>query len=250
MKRPRLILGGVGAAVLGGVSGLHLYWAAGGRRGPTCGRPDIGGRGADSTLEGGDGCRRRGVGDGQRAVRRCDGTMGAVLGVSRWGDRCGGGACRPGDRRPPLRRFPEAVPRLSVRPARHVPLLAVVRRSRRRRRSRLGLSRQGLLVELDEDEVSEHEPVCWPATDASIDGKRRVQWDFGVVGYDAAGRGRVTSGLTTSALDSGCLCSCRRTALQRPDGALNPRRRQPPSSARTCARRRRGTLAARRRRWR
>ena len=33
MKSPRLILGGGGAAVLGGVSGLHLYWAAGGRRG-------------------------------------------------------------------------------------------------------------------------------------------------------------------------------------------------------------------------
>jgi Protein of unknown function (DUF3995) len=33
MKSPRLILGGGGAAVLGGVSVLHLYWAAGGRRG-------------------------------------------------------------------------------------------------------------------------------------------------------------------------------------------------------------------------
>ena len=33
MKRPQLILGGGGAAVLGGVSALHLYWAAGGRPG-------------------------------------------------------------------------------------------------------------------------------------------------------------------------------------------------------------------------
>ncbi len=86
--------------------------------------------------------------------------VGAALGVPRRGDRCGGGACRPGDRRPSLRRFPEAVPRLGVRPARHVPLLAAVRRSRRRGRSRLGLMPEGLVVEPDEDDSSEHEPVC------------------------------------------------------------------------------------------
>ena len=33
MRCPRLVLGGGGAAVLGGVSVLHLYWAAGGRHG-------------------------------------------------------------------------------------------------------------------------------------------------------------------------------------------------------------------------
>ena len=33
MKSTRVILGGVGAAVLAALSGLHLYWAAGGRRG-------------------------------------------------------------------------------------------------------------------------------------------------------------------------------------------------------------------------
>ncbi len=143
MKRPQLILGGGGAALLGGVSALHLYWAAGGRRGQHAVVPTSDGRALDSTLEDGDGRRRRGVGDGRRALRRRDGTMGAALGVPRWGGRRGDRACRPGDRRPTLRRFHEAVPRLSVRPARHVPLLAVVRRSRRRRRSRLRLSRRG-----------------------------------------------------------------------------------------------------------
>ena len=33
MKSPRVMLGSGGAAVLAAVSGLHLYWAAGGRRG-------------------------------------------------------------------------------------------------------------------------------------------------------------------------------------------------------------------------
>ncbi len=33
MKRLRVILGGGGAAVLAAVSALHVYWAAGGRRG-------------------------------------------------------------------------------------------------------------------------------------------------------------------------------------------------------------------------
>ena len=44
MKGPRLILGGGGAAVLGGVSVLHLYWAAGGRRGQHAGIPTSDGR--------------------------------------------------------------------------------------------------------------------------------------------------------------------------------------------------------------
>jgi hypothetical protein len=44
MKSPRLILGAGGAAVLGGVSVLHLYWAAGGRRGQHAVVPTVDGR--------------------------------------------------------------------------------------------------------------------------------------------------------------------------------------------------------------
>jgi Protein of unknown function (DUF3995) len=44
MKHFRMILGDAGAAVLAGVSVLHVYWAAGGRRGQHAVVPTSGGR--------------------------------------------------------------------------------------------------------------------------------------------------------------------------------------------------------------
>ena len=85
MKSPRLILGGGGAAVLGGVSVIHLYWAAWRATRQARLGPNVGWPGADRTLDAGDGFRRRGTGVGLRALCGCDGAMGAALGVPRLG---------------------------------------------------------------------------------------------------------------------------------------------------------------------
>ena len=82
MKSPRLFLGGGGAAVLGGVSGLHLYWSAGGRRGQDAVVPTSDGRTliAPSKAATVPSPRRW---RWPARFRRCDGTMGAALGVPR-----------------------------------------------------------------------------------------------------------------------------------------------------------------------
>ena len=91
MNRLRVILGDAGAVVLAGVSVLHVYWAAGGRRGQP-GDPDVGRPPADSTVHGGQRCRRHGVGDGLCALPRGDGAMAAEMGLPRRYERRGDGA--------------------------------------------------------------------------------------------------------------------------------------------------------------
>ena len=140
MKHLRVIVGNAGAAVLAGLSVLHVYWAAGGRRGQHAVVPTSGGRPllAPSTAA-------------TVAVAAALATAsGLYLGATarcqpRWVYRVGArGAATVlialGDRGRPPRRFPEAFPGLGVRPARHVRLFALVRFPGRRGRIRCGVT--------------------------------------------------------------------------------------------------------------